>query len=131
MSNRKDLLDYIRAYCNQSFYGDVVAWADETEYEIGDIVIAPDTHTYKSETEHTSNDNPPPDNETDWEYTEETLPGGVRQALAKMEEFMSNDMAKQSESLGDYSVTFSSATNWGNWPPHIGRVLQPYRKVGF
>ena len=126
MSDRKELLDYIRAYCNQKFYGDAVAWVDETEYKAGDIVIANDTHTYKSKTEHTADDNPPPDNETDWEYTEDTLPGGVKLALNEMESYDGQGQSVKSESLGDYSVT-----HWDTLPSKVVSYLKPYRKVGF
>ena len=128
---RKDVLMWVRAYCRDDFYGDAVAWEDDNAYEIGDIVIADDTHTYIAKTDHTSNDDPPPDNTTDWEYTEKTLPGGIRIALDKMAEFLDVDLAIQSEALGDYSKTYSLATNWANLPPHIRHILLPYRRVTF
>ena len=126
MSNRKELLDYIRAYCNQKFYGDAVAWVHDEDYEIGDIVVGDDRHTYKALTAHTSNNNPPPDNVTDWEYTEETLPGGVKLALSEMESYDGQGQPVKSESLGDYSVT-----HWDTLPSKVVSYLTPYREVGF
>ena len=129
--DRKDLLAWLRDYCNQDFNDSVDDWIDETEYKIGDYVVADNDHVYKSKTNHTANDDPPPANETDWDYTEETVPAGIRVALDKLEEYMKVDLSIQSETLGDYSRTYSLATNWANFPPHIRSMLRPYRKVGF
>ncbi len=128
---RKDLVLWVRDYCRQDFYDPAEEWEDATEYEIGDYVVGTNTHTFKAKTKHTSNKNPPPTNTTDWDYTEETLPGGVRIALDKVTEYLEVDLAKQSERLGDYSVTYSLATNWAAFPPHIKGLLQPYRRVSF
>ena len=126
---RKDLTEWIRDYCRKDFYGDAVVWKHDEDYEIGDIVVGDDRHTYKALTAHTSNNNPPPDNVTDWEYTEETLPAGIKIALTRIEEYMSVNMAVQSESLGDYSVTYSLATNFDKLPPPIRSLLTPYRSI--
>ncbi len=119
---RKNLLEWVREYCRKKFYGDAVKWVHDTDYEIGDLVIGTDNHVYRSLTLHTSNNNPPPANTTDWVYTEETLPGGVKLALDKLEVFNAQSPVK-SESLGDYSVTYSDT----GLPAHIKSMLTPYR----
>ena len=120
---RKDLTEWIRDYCRKDFYGNSARWADATGYEIGDIVVGEDGHTYKALTDHTSADNPPPDNVTDWVYTEETLPGGIVLALNKLEVYEAQQPIK-SESLGDYSVTYTDTL-----PPHIKSKLATYRSI--
>ena len=120
---RKDLTEWIRDYCRKDFYGDAVAWVHDEDYEIGDIVVGTDRHTYKALTTHTSNNNPPPDNVTDWEYTEETLPGGIVLALNKLEVYEAQQPVK-SESLGDYSVSYEDGL-----PPAIKSRLNTYRSI--
>ena len=120
---RKDLTEWIRDYCRKDFYGDAVAWVHDEDYEIGDIVVGADRHTYKALTAHTSNNNPPPDNVTDWEYTEETLPGGIVLALNKLEAYEAQQPVK-SESLGDYSVSYEDGL-----PPAIKSRLNTYRSI--
>ncbi len=120
---RLNLLEWIRDYCNDGFYGDAVGWKDDTDYEIGDLVIGDDTHVYRAITDHTSNDDPPPDNTTDWLYTEETLPGGIVLALNKLEVYEAQNPIK-GESLGDYSVQYAEGL-----PPHIKSKLTTYRSM--
>ena len=126
---RKDLTEWIRDYCRKDFYGDAVAWVHDEDYKIGDIVVGTDRHTYKALTAHTSNNNPPPDNVTDWEYTEETLPGGIRIALDKLVELYSNDQSIQQESLGDYSVAYLNLSYQNKFPHHITGLLSEYRSI--
>ncbi len=61
----------------------------------------------------------------DWEE----LPAGIQLAVNKIYEYIiKTDMSKQSESLGDYSVTYAVATNWADFPPPIKKLLAPYRR---
>ena len=105
---RQDLLEWVRQYCNQNFYGEAEPWEDEEEYEVGDLVIGENSHVFVALTDHTAADDPPPDNVTDWEYTETTLPGGVRVFLTKAEEYFAAQGGISSESLGDYSISYET-----------------------
>jgi len=61
------------------------------------------------------------------EYIEQ-LPAGITLAIDKIWEFaVKGDLSKQSETLGDYSVTYSHATNWANWPSSIFKMVNNYR----
>lgn len=61
-------------------------------------------------------------------YYRVTFPGGVKIAVAKAIEYISVNLALQSESLGDYKVVYSLATNWNDFPPHVRNLLRPYRR---
>ena len=59
------------------------------------------------------------------EYIEQ-IPGGVDVFLDKAEEYFGEEQGVQSESLGDYSVSFDT-----DIPASLLKLLQPYRKVRF
>lgn len=58
------------------------------------------------------------------------LPGGIKIAVVKMIQMAQIDAARQSESLGDWSATYSHATNVDKLPPTIRSFLNTYRRAG-
>ncbi len=56
----------------------------------------------------------------------EALPGGVSLFLEYAIPYIKSNTGKQSETLGDYSVTLSM-----DFPESMMKLLKPYRKVKF
>lgn len=59
-------------------------------------------------------------------FEENDLPGGVEIFLDRAADFIKSSSGKTSESLGDYSVSFSQEI-----PPTLTSLLEPYKKVTF
>jgi len=60
------------------------------------------------------------------EDEEEELPGGVEVFLDRAVEYFKSQSGINSESLGDYSVSFDT-----DIPESLLKLLRPYRKVKF
>jgi hypothetical protein len=54
------------------------------------------------------------------------LPGGAKIFVAQACEFNMNQAGMQSESLGDYSVSYTT-----DYPESMMKLLRPYRKVSW
>ena len=75
-------------------------------------------------------DNPDYD-EDDPDSDEEikSYPGGVKLFVVEAIKMQARDLGKQSESLGDYSVSYQQTTT--DYPVSMRKMLTPYRKMGW
>ena len=67
-------------------------------------------------------------NQTFTEDEIEVLPGGVQLAIAKMAEFNMANVTEKSTTVGAYSVTYTTGSEY---PKSIMKLLRPYRQVSF
>lgn len=58
----------------------------------------------------------------------EVLPGGVKFAIAKMAEYNMANVTETSTTVGAYSVTYTTGSEY---PKSITKLLRPYRRAVF
>jgi hypothetical protein len=67
-------------------------------------------------------------NQTFTEDGVEVLPGGVQLAIAKMAEYNMANVTETSTTVGAYSVTYTTGSEY---PKSITKLLRPYRRAVF